>query len=76
MSLYEWKIQLGQDKRLYEQAKAHKKRLQRRGFGLDTVARMVGYYGKNYRESLNGYKRALKRSKKPKTFVKPHYRRR
>jgi hypothetical protein len=57
-TLADWKKQTGFDKVLYEQAKHMKKR----GFG-GAVSELVGYYGKNYRESLSGYNRALKRSK-------------
>jgi hypothetical protein len=60
-SLWEWKQQLSYDKFLYLQAKKHKKMLQRAGLPLDATARMVGHYGKLYRESLAGYRRALKR---------------
>jgi hypothetical protein len=60
-SLSEWKFQLGGDKELYLQAKEMKKR------GIsDAVTRLLGYYGSNYRESLRGYKKALKQSSEKK----------
>lgn len=47
-SLYDWRKQCGSDKRLYKQAKEIK-------------SSRVGYYGRLYRESLAGYRRAKKR---------------
>jgi len=68
-SFYDWKQQLGSDKRAYIQAKKMKKEghTQQTGYkivgGKEKPLYAVEYYGRLYRESLAGYKRALKRAK-------------
>ena len=56
MTSSEWHNQLLSDKELWDQSKEYS-----RG---TTVGDLRGYYGKNYHESLAGYRRALKREGK------------
>jgi len=68
-SLFDWKQQLGADKRAYEGAKKNKKlgRSQQTGYkiikGKKRPLYEVEYYGKLYRQSLAGYRRAMKKVK-------------